>query len=89
MSAARHTRFATSVVSLNTVADFGYNPAEYTHVDSAGTSHLLSTLSREDLMQLACRGIDAIEKLDLLVDSQLSVINSWRQNEQLPDVAAA
>lgn len=66
------------------VVENRYNPKEYTQVDQFGQSYSLDQLSREDLMQLACYGIDAMERMDVLIDKQLQLADSWRKNLELP-----
>jgi hypothetical protein len=66
------------------VVESRYDPKEYNQVDQFGQLYSLDQLSREDLMQLACYGIDAMERMDVLIDKQLQLADSWRKDMQLP-----
>ncbi|MEG1347753.1 MAG: hypothetical protein RSD49_06825 [Hafnia sp.] len=62
-----------------------YNPTEYQYQDKFGHVYTLDTLSREDLLQIACGGMEAIERIDVLIDQQTHLINLWRKDDELPE----
>jgi hypothetical protein len=68
-----------------------YDASKYSQKDSYGQSHSLDTLSREDLLQIACHGIEAMEKMDILMDQmmdkQQTLIDFWRKDKALPEIS--
>ena len=61
-----------------------YDPAEFQHQDKAGNIFKLTELSREDLLHLACYGMEAMEQMDILIDKQRHLSDRWRRDDDLP-----
>jgi hypothetical protein len=66
------------------VTEQRFDPANYQYEDKFGHAYKLHELSREDLMQIACYGMEAMEQMDILIDKQNFLMNSWRKDNELP-----
>lgn len=61
-----------------------YDPTEFQYQDKANNVFQLSELSREDLLQVACYGMAAMEQMDILIDKQRHLSDCWRRDDDLP-----
>ena len=56
-----------------------YDPSIYQYQDKYGKVFEINELSRDDLMQVVCECMEAIEKAEKICLKQLDVFDSWRR----------
>jgi len=60
-----------------------YDPSEWQYQDAQGKIYKISDLSREDLMQVACDGMDALEQIDSKTRDLAQTVEDWRSGNLL------
>jgi hypothetical protein len=61
-----------------------FDPTKY-QTEVKGKRILLSELSRDDILQVACESMEALERLDEAVGAQAAILDNWRRGHILPE----